>query len=58
MDWHISKFQNTVKVEYLFTESTETLLTLLIFSYGKQKLEKNLSMFLSSLASSIYESKS
>lgn len=49
MDWHISKFQNTVKVEYLFTESTETLLTLLIFSYGKQKLEKNLRCFLAVL---------
>lgn len=58
MNWHISKFQNTVKVEYLFTASTETLPSLLIFRDGKQKPEKNLSMFLSSLASSIYESKS
>lgn len=49
MNWHISKFQNTAKVEYLFTESTETLLSLLIFRYGKQKPEKISTCFLAVL---------
>lgn len=59
MIWHISKFQNRVNVKYLFTESTGILLSLLSSRYGKQKQnKKNLSMFLSILTSSIYDSKS
>lgn len=49
MNWHISEFQNTLKVEYLFTESTETLLSLLIFRYGNQKPEKISACFLAVL---------
>lgn len=46
---HIYKFQNTVKVEYLFTESMEALLTLSIFRCESKTRKKTSADFLAVL---------